>query len=220
LRRFYGSPVTVGDVFLATSARLFFGFMGIWAFDLRAFVATSVASRPLHVPRGAHNVRSMSVASSSPVRKSVLTKTEAEALAGWSDSIESWPVGSHSLWLADGVDALLAADDRGVVRSHVVDALRWEPVELTAGDVLLDGLAPPLSEDNRSPGRRRVFVANYAPTAEGSSRDRYYAARAETMRRASQQDGRFRISTLADFDGVEVAERSAPPDVCTHIEVS
>jgi 2-aminoethylphosphonate dioxygenase len=316
LRRFHGSPVTVGDVFLATSARLFFGFMGIWVFDLRAFVATSVASRPLHVPRGAHNVRSMSVASSSPVRKSVLTKTEAEALAGWSDSIESWPVGSHiwgqyaeqigdrvavcrtenvsachsgiavlvdgllreiaigalgepatafkekvnykhpggagfrphqdrraypsvarvlsilvaidecttesgCLWLADGVDALLAADDRGVVRSDVVDSLRWDPVELTACDVvLLDGLAPHLSEDNRSPGRRRVLVANYAPTAEGSSRDRYYAARAETMRRASQQDGRFRISTLADFDGVEVAERSAPPDVCTHIEVS
>jgi hypothetical protein len=36
------------------------------------------------------------------------------------------------------------------------------------------------------------------------------------MSRASQADGRFRISTLADFDGVEVAGGQAGDDRCTH----
>jgi hypothetical protein len=35
------------------------------------------------------------------------------------------------------------------------------------------------------------------------------------MQAATEHDGRFRISTLADFEGTEVA--SGPvPDVCTH----
>ena len=40
------------------------------------------------------------------------------------------------------------------------------------------------------------------------------------MRRASQEDGRFRISTLADFDGVEVAVEDPASDRCTHLEVA
>jgi hypothetical protein len=104
-----------------------------------------------------------------------------------------------------------------VVRSDVVDALRWEPAELSGGDaVLLDGLAPHYSEANRGDRRRRVLVASYAPAREEYSRDHYYSARADTMRRASREDGRFRISTLADFDGVEVADDRAAVDRCTH----
>lgn len=260
-------------------------------------------------------MQSMSVGSSATVRPGVLTTAEAEAVAGWSDSVEAWPAGSHvwgqyaeqiadrvavcrtenvsachpgvaqlvdgplreiatgalgepatdfkdkinykhpggagfrphqdrraypgvarvlsifvaidecttesgCLWLADGVDELLPTDDRGVVRGDIVDSLRWGPAELAAGDaVLLDGLAPHYSEVNHGNRRRRVLVASYAPAAEGYSRERYYAARADTMRQASQQDGRFRISTLADFDGVEVAEETAHLDRCTHTKV-
>ncbi|HMF04418.1 MAG TPA: phytanoyl-CoA dioxygenase family protein, partial [Acidimicrobiia bacterium] len=124
---------------------------------------------------------------------------------------------SGCLWLAGGVDQPLPTDDRGVVRGDVVESLRWEPAELAAGDaVLLDGLAPHYSEANRGDRRRRVLVASYAPASEGYSRDSYYSARAETMRRASQQDGRFRISTLADFDGVEVDGGNARTDRCAH----
>ena len=91
----------------------------------------------------------------------------------------------------------------------------------SAGDaVLLDGLTPHYSEANRGDRRRRVLVASYAPADEHYSRGRYYSARAETMRRASQEDGRFRISTLADFDGVEVAGEGAASDRCTHPEVA
>ena len=135
-------------------------------------------------------------------------------------AIDECTTESGCLWLAEGVEEPLPTDERGVVRDDVVDSLRWAPAELAAGDaVLLDGLTPHYSEANRGNRRRRVLVASYAPAAEHYSRDRYYTARAETMRRASQEDGRFRISTLADFDGVEVAAESAASDRCTHPEV-
>jgi len=86
--------------------------------------------------------------------------------------------------------------------------------------VLVDCLTPHYSKANRGDRRRRVLVASYAPADEHYTRDRYYSARAETMRRASQEDGRFRISTLADFDGVEVAAEGAASDRCTHPEVA
>jgi hypothetical protein len=61
-----------------------------------------------------------------------------------------------------------------------------------------------------------VLVASYAPAAEGYSRAQYYAARAATMQQASASDGRFRISTLADFEGVEVDTPDVATDRCTH----
>ncbi|MFL6243175.1 MAG: phytanoyl-CoA dioxygenase family protein [Acidimicrobiia bacterium] len=136
-------------------------------------------------------------------------------------AIDECTTESGCLWLAEGVDEPLPTDARGVVRDEVVDSLRWAPAELAAGDaVLLDGLAPHYSDANRGVRRRRVLVASYAPAGEHYSRDQYYAARADTMRRASQEDGRFRISTLADFDGVEVAVEDPVSDRCTHLEVA
>jgi hypothetical protein len=136
-------------------------------------------------------------------------------------AIDDCTTESGCLWLAGGVDDVLPTDDRGVVRGDVVASLRWEPIELAAGDaVLLDGRAPHYSEANRSDQRRRVLVASYAPAREGYSREHYYSTRAETMRRASEQDGRFRISTLADFDGIEVAGATPPAGRCTHSGVA
>ena len=62
---------------------------------------------------------------------------------------------------------------------------------------------------------RRVLVASYAPTAENYTRAHYYAQRRDRMRTETERDGRFRISTLADFDGAEVATEAAV-DHCTH----
>jgi ectoine hydroxylase-related dioxygenase (phytanoyl-CoA dioxygenase family) len=136
-------------------------------------------------------------------------------------AIDECTTESGCLWLAEGVDEPLPTDDRDVVRYDVVESLRWAPAELAAGDaVLLDGLAPHYSDANRGARRRRVLVASYAPSAEHYSREHYYSARADTMRRASQEDGRFRISTLADFDGVEVAVEDPASDRCTHLEVA
>jgi ectoine hydroxylase-related dioxygenase (phytanoyl-CoA dioxygenase family) len=121
------------------------------------------------------------------------------------------------LWLATDVDEVLPVDDRGVVRADVGATLEWTPAELAPGDaVCIDGLAPHYSEANTSDAARRVFVASYAPVSEGYSRDTYYGARRDRMKDAIARDGRFRISTLADFDGVEVAAAGIATDRCTH----
>jgi hypothetical protein len=131
-------------------------------------------------------------------------------------AIDDCTVESGCLWIAGGVDEVLAVDDRGVVRADIGDALDWFAVELRAGDALcIDGLAPHYSETNRGDEARRVLVASYAPVREGYGRDDYYERRRSKMQSETGRDGRFRISTLADFEGAEVATDAAT-DRCTH----
>jgi len=131
-------------------------------------------------------------------------------------AIDDCTVESGCLLIASGVDAVLPVDARGVVRADAAESLDWSVAELAAGDaVCIDGLAPHYSETNRGPTPRRVLVASYAPTSEHYTREHYYAKRSERMRAETERDGRFRISTLADFDGAEVATEVAT-DHCTH----
>ena len=124
---------------------------------------------------------------------------------------------SGCLWLADGVDSVLPVDDRGVVRADVSETLAWRAAELAPGHAVgIDGLAPHYSDANSTDAPRRVLVASYAPAAEGYGRDHYYAARAAVMEHATARDGRFRISTLADFQGAEIAPDATAAGVCTH----
>lgn len=131
-------------------------------------------------------------------------------------AIDDCSLESGCLWLASGVEEVLPVDDRGVVRADVAQELAWFSAELVAGDaVCIDGLAPHYSESNRGSAARRVLVASYAPTSEHYTRAHYYAQRSERMRDETEKDGRFRISTLADFQGEEVATDAAT-DACTH----
>jgi ectoine hydroxylase-related dioxygenase (phytanoyl-CoA dioxygenase family) len=131
-------------------------------------------------------------------------------------AIDDCNIESGCLWIAGGVSEVLAVDDRGVVRADIADSLDWTVAELASGDaVCIDGLAPHYSETNRGATPRRVLVASYAPVAEHYTREHYYAQRSEHMRAGTERDGRFRISTLADFDGAEV-ETDAATDTCTH----
>jgi hypothetical protein len=135
-------------------------------------------------------------------------------------AIDECSAESGCLWLAGGVDAPLPTDDRGVVRPDVAADLAWSAAELAPGDaVCIDGLAPHYSEANRSDRPRRVLVASYAPAREGYGREHYYSAREAEMTRASEEDGRFRISTLADFDGAEVPTGTQAVGRCTHAQV-
>jgi hypothetical protein len=112
---------------------------------------------------------------------------------------------SGCVWFASGVDELLRTDDRGVVLPAVVSSLSWSPAELAPGDALcIAGTTPHYSEANNGTVARRVLVASYATRGEGYDRERYYAARHEHMALATARDAQFRISTLADFEGVEV----------------
>ncbi len=134
-------------------------------------------------------------------------------------AVDDCTVDSGCLWMAAGVDGLLATDDRGVVRPEVARTLDWVPAEMAAGDVLrIDGLAPHYSDANTSDRSRRVFIASYAPADDGYDRDRYYRSRASNMSDAAADDSRLRISTLADFEGA--AAQHVPvasgTDRCTH----
>ena len=132
-------------------------------------------------------------------------------------AIDACSTESGCLWLAGGVNEVLPTDDRGVVRDDIARELPWTAVELEPGDaVCLDGLLPHYSDANRTTRSRRVLVASYAPESEGYTRAQYYAARDSVMTKSSAADGRFRISTLADFDGAEVAPDSAAAERCTH----
>ena len=115
------------------------------------------------------------------------------------------------------MDHPLPTDDRGVVERHVTDALDWQMVELAPGDALIiDGYAPHWSGANETDRPRRVLVASYAPTASGYTRVEYYSARAAAMAASTERDGRFRISTHADFAGEEVAPDDRATEACTH----
>jgi len=132
-------------------------------------------------------------------------------------AIDECTTTSGCVWIAPGVAEPLAVDARGVVRPEVAASLPWEPAELAPGDVLcIAGLLPHFSETNRGPLPRRVLVASYTPAGEGYGRDRYYAARTLAMQQADVGDGRFRISTLADFEGVEVAGAAPVAGAYTH----
>ena len=124
---------------------------------------------------------------------------------------------SGCLWIAPDVDHALPTDDRGVVVRHVTDAIDWDMVELAPGDALLiDGYAPHWSGANRTGTARRVLVASYAPTSSGYARTEYYEARAAAMAASTERNGRFRISTHADFAGEEVALDHRATEVCSH----
>ena len=136
-------------------------------------------------------------------------------------AIDDCTIESGCLWLARGVDTVLPSDERGAVRADVAAELRFEPAELRAGDaVCIDGLAPHYSEPNRSGHARRVLVVSCVPEAERYTRVEYYAARADAMAGATGRDGRFRISTLADFQGDEVAPAEIATTACTHAPVT
>ncbi|HTD49206.1 MAG TPA: phytanoyl-CoA dioxygenase family protein [Acidimicrobiia bacterium] len=132
-------------------------------------------------------------------------------------AIDDCRIESGCLWMADGVREVLPVDERGVVRADVASTLAWFPAELSAGDaVRIDGLAPHYSDANNTDAARRVLIASYAPAAERYHRDRYYRDRDDRMRRDTDRDGRFRISTLADFEGTEVVTASTGAEHCTH----
>jgi len=132
-------------------------------------------------------------------------------------AIDECSTTSGCVWFASGVDELLSSDDRGVVLPGVVAALSWSPAELAPGDALcIAGLTPHYSEANNGSSPRRVLVASYAPRHDDYSREQYYSAREQQMQRASERDEQFRISTLADFEGVEVRRDSTGTDACWH----
>lgn len=130
-------------------------------------------------------------------------------------AVDECTTASGCLWIDAGVGEVLPTDDRGVIESSVGAALGWVAAELAPGDVLcIGGFAAHFSEANRSPAKRRVLVASYAPRAAAYTRSAYYAARERTMDGAPRT-GRMRISTLEDFEGASLEDVPAVPASAT-----
>jgi Phytanoyl-CoA dioxygenase (PhyH) len=198
------------------------GFRSLVEGDLRE-LAASVAGVDVVAFKDKVNYKQPGGAGFSP-HQDLLAYPGAGEVVSFLVAIDECTMESGCLWVAKGVDELLPTDDRGVVRADVVAALDWSPVELAPGDALcIPGLLPHYSEANKSSAARRVLVSSYAPTSEQYGRNHYYDARRATMEEASAGDGQFRISTLADFEGIEVRTEgsagtspSSTVGVCTH----
>ncbi|MFT7394659.1 MAG: hypothetical protein ACI83Y_002338 [Candidatus Azotimanducaceae bacterium] len=116
---------------------------------------------------------------------------------------------SGCLWFAPGHnDGKLDTDERGRLTDRVVDDLKWQPIEVQPGDlVVFDSYAPHHSETNKSPHPRRALYLTYNAASLGDFRDRYYADKdAEFAAGGNEfESGSPRISISDDFLGRPVA---------------
>lgn len=192
------------------------GFRGLVEGDLKE-VAASALGAPVVDFKDKINYKQPGGAGFSP-HQDLAAYPGASRVMSLLVAIDECTTESGCLWVADDVDSLLDVDSRGVVRSDICDRLNWSPVELSPGDALcISGLLVHRSDRNSSSSPRRVLVASYAAADDGYTREGYYSARRSSMDKSTAQDGKFRISTLADFEGVEVASGSGGSvEACTH----
>jgi len=93
---------------------------------------------------------------------------------------------------------LLPTDDRGCIRSDIVDQLEWSTAPIWAGQALwFHSRTPHRSGPNHSQSPRRALYPTYNALREGNLRDAYYAQKALEF---SSSEGP-RVSLIGDFEG-------------------
>ncbi len=96
---------------------------------------------------------------------------------------------------------VLPSDDVGCIRSDVVDALRWDPVEVRAGQTLwFHSRTPHRSGPNTSTVARRALYPTYNAASEGDMRADYYRRKLAAFD-ASPDGERVQVSLIGDFQG-------------------
>lgn len=99
-----------------------------------------------------------------------------------------------------GARARLPNDGRGCLPPATAEALRWRPLPLAPGDVLIfTSYVPHRSGPNRSASSRRALYLTYNRAAEGDLRARYYAERARYL--SAEGGARGAISMIGHFQG-------------------
>ena len=84
-------------------------------------------------------------------------------------------VESGCLWFAAGHERRLLPNQAGRLHAGWLRQARWEPVEVTRGDlVFFDALVPHKSDTNRSNAPRRMLYLTYNAASSGDFRDTYY----------------------------------------------
>lgn len=91
---------------------------------------------------------------------------------------------------------VLPMDDTGCIRADVVAELRWDPVEVRAGETLwFHSRTPHRSAPNLGMTPRRALYPTYNALAEGDLRAAYYE------QKRSELGGRDAVSLIGDFQG-------------------
>ncbi len=91
---------------------------------------------------------------------------------------------------------LLPLDSTGCIRADVAAALRWEPVEVRAGEALwFHSRTPHRSGPNPGPSPRRALYPTYNALSEGDLRAAYYE------QKAAELAGSAAVSLIGDFQG-------------------
>ena len=81
-----------------------------------------------------------------------------------------------------GVDRILSQADDGTIAEAVEGAMRWTPLDLPAGSVVMfDSYIAHRSPPNLSTRSRRSLYVTYSRASEGDWRDRYYADKRATF---------------------------------------
>jgi len=106
------------------------------------------------------------------------------------------------LEVASGQHAeVLPTDDRGCTRGDVAATLRWEPVEVPAGQALwFHSRTPHRSGPNRSDRPRRALYPTYNAASQGDLRADYYR-RKRTELSGRDGGGGVTVSLIGDFEG-------------------
>lgn len=117
-------------------------------------------------------------------------------------AIDDARVDNGCLEVASGMHgALLPTDAAGCIRADVARSLRWEPVEVRAGEVLwFHSRTPHRSGPNRSDRPRRALYPTYNAASEGDRRAEYYARKQATLA-AAPAGTRVQVSLIGDFQG-------------------
>ena len=100
---------------------------------------------------------------------------------------------------------LLAMDKNSCIQSSVVEAMKWQAIELCAGQTMwFHSLTPHRSADNKSDNDRRALYPTFNALREGDLREDYYRLKIEEFEKHSQTGDEVRLSLIDDFRGKKV----------------
>lgn len=86
-------------------------------------------------------------------------------------------------------DQLLEQAPDGTLAPAVIDALDWQPLETSAGDlVMFDSYLPHRSGPNRSSGPRRAYYVTYNRASDGDVREAYFARKRQAFPPECERD--------------------------------
>lgn len=106
---------------------------------------------------------------------------------------------------------LLDVDADGSIDPHIVETFTWQPIPLTAGDLLwFHSLTPQRSGPNRSERTRRGLFCTYSAASLGDLRRAHDAEKLEHF--ARHGDAARRVSTtIASYRSLLAGATTAPP---------